>query len=220
MDIQGPVLPAELLAPDPVHDGVPGHGHALVFQQQAQKFKFLVGQGNLLPCHPDHMALGADEKVPHLVVLGLRLLLRTAEDRPDPGHQLHHAEGLGDKVIGAAVQAHHPVILRVLRGEHDHRNALGGRRGPQLLQDGKAILLRQHNIQQDQGGLGALHRAPKIRRPVKALGLVALAAQGVNDQLANAVVVLQQVNSFHWGCLLISSHLTCSLQPVYPQHVK
>ena len=37
MDIQGPVLPAELLAPDPVHDGVPGHGHALVLQQQAQK---------------------------------------------------------------------------------------------------------------------------------------------------------------------------------------
>ena len=181
-----------------------------MLQQQAQQFKLLVGEGHFLSGHPHHMALGADEEVPHPVILGLLLLLGPAEHRPHPGHQLHHAEGFGDEVIRPAVQAHHPVILRVLGGQHDHRQPLGGRRGPQLLEDGQAVLLRQHDVQQHQGWLRPLHGLPEIGRTVEPLGLIALAAQCINHQFADAVVILQQKDSFHGGSS--SFHLTVSLQ--------
>ena len=64
-----------------VHDGVPGLGHALVLQQQAQKFKFLVGQGNLLPCHPDHMA---PVSYTHLGWLHFISLFLQAQDHAQP----------------------------------------------------------------------------------------------------------------------------------------
>ena len=59
------------------------------------------------------------------------------------------------------------------------------------MQDGQAVLLREHDVQQDQVGLGLAHGLPKLCRALEALGLVALAVQGVDDQLADAVVVFQ-----------------------------
>ena len=191
MDVQRPVLPAELLAPHAVHDGVAGHGHALVLQQQAEQLKLLVRQGDFFAVHLDHVALGADEQRTELVVAVFLPALRPAQDGPDAGHQLHHAEGLGDEIVCAAVQAHDPVILRVLGREHDDGQLLRPRRRPELLQDGQAVLLREHDVQQDQIGLGLAHGLPKLRRALEALGLVALAVQGVDDQLADAVVVFQ-----------------------------
>ena len=49
------------------------------------------------------------------MTMGRGVLLRPAEHRPNPGHQFHHAEGLGDEVVGAVVQADHPVVFRIFR---------------------------------------------------------------------------------------------------------
>lgn len=72
------------------------------------------------------------------------------------------------------------------------------------MQNGQSILLREHDVQQDQGGLLPLHGLPKIRRTLETFGFIPLAAQGIDHQLADAVVVLQQIDSFHSDYLSFS----------------
>ena len=124
----------------------------------------------------------------------LRLPAAVAQGGADAGHQLHHAEGLGDVVVRPAVQAHHLVVLGPLGGDQDDGEPSGGGAGADALEDVQAVLLREHQVQQDQGGELPLHGGPELGGQFKALRLHALAVQGINDQLADAGVVFQKIN--------------------------
>ena len=43
---------------------------------------------------------------------------RSPQEGVAPAHQLHHAEGLREVVVGARVEPSHLVVLGALRGEH------------------------------------------------------------------------------------------------------
>ena len=89
------------------------------------------------------------------------------------------------------VETDDAVILRIFRGQHDDRQPLGRGPGAELAQDGQAILLRQHDIEQNELRHLGVHRPPEFRRKREALGLKALAVQPVEDKLADGVVVFQ-----------------------------
>ena len=76
--------------------------------------------------------------------------------------QRHIVDGLGEEVIGTRLEATHPVLRLVERGDHDHGNVLGGR----VLLDPPAHLdavdPRHHHVEQHDVGAGALHRLQRV----------------------------------------------------------
>ena len=70
-----------------------------------------------------------------------------AVERADPRQQLVEAEGLGEVIIRAGVEAPHDILGGVERGEHEDRGrpALPAQLGGDL----EAVLLRQHDVEQD-----------------------------------------------------------------------
>ncbi|CAN3963006.1 DNA-processing protein DprA, partial [Dysosmobacter welbionis] len=192
VDVHGPALAGKGVAPDVLDQLLPGKHLAGVAQQQAQHFKLLLGQDGLLSPDPDdvlpriHLQNAAAE--------GAVLRLRPPQQRPDAGEQLHHAEGLGHIVIGAAVQTHHLVVLRALGRQHDDRQLGRAGRGPELFQDAESILLRQHDIQQHQGRHLLSHGLPEQGGQRKAPGLHTLAVQCIDHKIPDTVVILQQID--------------------------
>ncbi len=80
-------------------------------------------------------------------VLGRDRLLGASEQGPDPRRQLTHAERLGHVVVRPELQADDLVDLRILRGEHDDRNARLGSDDPADLDPRQ---LGQHQVEQDK----------------------------------------------------------------------
>jgi hypothetical protein len=68
-------------------------------------------------------------------------------------NQFAHVEGLGQRVVGAELEADNAVDLLAARGEHEHRR---GRGLPHPAQDIDAAQARQHPMEDDQ--IGALMR--------------------------------------------------------------
>src|SRR5699024_9155426 len=100
MDVHGAALAVEAVAPDLPQQHVPGQHHPGGPEQHAQELELLQSQMDLLVSGPDDMPRRADVERPHPILL-LGGLLGAAEHRLDPGDQLHHAEGLGQIVVGA-----------------------------------------------------------------------------------------------------------------------
>ena len=78
-----------------------------------------------------------------------RTLARTApHERPQPSGELGEREGLDQVVVGAGIEAAHPVTHPVAGGEHQHRRpALAG---AQLTAHLEAVEQRQHRVQHDR----------------------------------------------------------------------
>jgi len=74
--------------------------------------------------------------------------LRAPEQRAHARGQLGHGEGLDHVVVGAQVEAPHPVLDGVARGQHQHRDrALGRPQAPQRLE---SVHLRQADVENHQ----------------------------------------------------------------------
>ncbi len=58
----------------------------------------------------------------------------------NPGRQFFQVKRLDQVVVGAAIQAGHPVRYGVARSEYQHRNPVAA--GAQRLQDLQAVLFR------------------------------------------------------------------------------
>ena len=76
--------------------------------------------------------------------------LRAAQHGAHAGHQFARTERLGDVIVGAGIQAAHPVAILTTRGQHDDGHVTGAL----IAADPPAHLdprqRRQHPIQQDQ----------------------------------------------------------------------
>jgi len=78
--------------------------------------------------------------------------IRTSQHCPNTCHQLLGAEGLGDVVVGAELEANQLVGLVRAGGEHDDRHA---RVAAELSRHVQAVQPRQTEIQHDQVGPAA-----------------------------------------------------------------
>ena len=140
------------------------------------------------------MGVGVHPQLPVLQQPGSGGGSAPAQYRPDAGDHLHHPEGLGEIIVRPGVQTHHLVVLRPLGGSHDDGNPGGGRVGSQGFQDSDAVLVGQHDVQQNQLRLGAAQAVEQPRTVPEALRLKARRPQGVQHQLPDAVIVLYTVN--------------------------
>ena len=189
--VERAVLAFGFKAPDPVHQRRAGEDDALVPQQQAQKLKFLVRQRHILAADLDLVAVRGDKEQAERKIAARLCGLRPAQNRADARDELEHGERLGNKIVRPVVETDDAVILRIFRGQHDDGQPLGRRSGAELAQDGQAILLRQHDIEQNELRHLGVHRPPEFRRQREALGLKALAVQSVEHKLADGIVVFQ-----------------------------
>ena len=69
------------------------------------------------------------------------------QERADPGEELLEGEGLGQVVVGSAVEAGHPVGERVAGGQHEDGSADAA--AAQSPADGEAVLARQEPVEHD-----------------------------------------------------------------------
>ena len=140
------------------------------------------------------MGRGIHPQIPHLQQSGSSRRGSPAQNRPDAGHHLHHAEGLGQIIVRAQVQPHHLVVLRSPGGRDDDRDAGGGGIAPEGFENFNAVHSGQHDIQHNELGLGMAQRVEQSHTVPEALRLEAGRPQGIQHQLPDAVVVLYAVN--------------------------
>ena len=154
-------------APDPgqqmtVRQHPPG-----VARQQGQQRVLKRAELHRRPVHAHHPPGHVQVQRAHLERFRhrSRRLARVAQRRPDPGHQLRHAERLFHVVVGAVVQGGDLLRLPVAgRQDHDRH-----RREPaQRLQRVLPVHVRQPEIEQDQRGRPACGQPDAVGRSVRA----------------------------------------------------
>src|SRR5688572_30462858 len=145
-------LIAVLVAPDLYQQLVVCDHPARVLYEVIEQPIFRWAQLDEFPLQPDFAAVEVDlEAVVHLddIVHRAARALRAADDGFDTADQLARAEGLGDVIVGAKLQATHPVILLALCSEHDHGHIAAL---PDGLQHFEPVEVGHHYIQQNQIG--------------------------------------------------------------------
>ena len=171
---------------------------APVFHQQLQQHELLECKGHRLPVHFHLVPVRTDVQGAEAVFRRRRTALRTAKHRADPGDQFHHAEWLGDEIVCPCVQTLHAVVFGVFCGEHDNGKSRCGRGGTETPQDRDAVLAGKHDVQDREPGNLLLQRFPEMLRRIETESVIALALQSIYHQLADAVVIFQQIDhSFH-----------------------
>ena len=95
-----------------------------------------------------------------------------AQHGPHAGDELHDAERLAQVVVRTVVQPLDDVDLAGFGRDHDDRRCGAGRVGAQLGQNLVAVLVGQHDVQNDEVGPPAAQRRPKAGRVLAARGLV------------------------------------------------
>ena len=127
------------------------------------------------------------------VLGGRNGVLRAAEYGAYTRDKLHHAEGLCDVVVRAAVQTDDLVVLGVLRGQKDDRERGGVGQAAQTAQDGNAVLAGEHDVEQHKIRHMLAHGLPERAALGKAPRLKAGRAQRIQYQLADAGVVFHTI---------------------------
>ena len=168
-----------------------------MLQKQMQQRVFLEGQLHGHAAHPD----GAGHVVQHDVPEAQRGRGgrgdgsgSAAQHGPHAGDELHDAERLAQVVVRTVVQPLDDVDLAGFGRDHDDRRCGAGRVGAQLGQNLVAVLVGQHDVQNDEVGPPAAQRRPEAGRVLAARGLVPVGLQSVLLQLTDAGVVLDDVD--------------------------
>ena len=113
-------------------------------QEQLHHLELLVGQHDT-PAGRGQLECGAVQNgVPHAQQDAL-LHLQVPGHGTDAGQQLRGGEGLGQVVVGPAVQPQHLVLHLALGGEQQHRHPAARR--PEPTQHGQAVQLGHHDVQ-------------------------------------------------------------------------
>ena len=103
MDVHRAAFAGEGIAPHVLNESLPREHLAPVFQQQAQDLELLLGQDDLPTVHRDGVAGLVHSQ--HAAAVDVHFTLCPAQQRPDAGEQLHHAEGLCQIVVRTGIQA-------------------------------------------------------------------------------------------------------------------
>jgi hypothetical protein len=126
---------------------------------------------------------------------GRFLLAGASQHRTHPRQQLGDRERLGDVIVGAELEAEHLVGLGRPCRQHDDRRR--NRSRPQIAADVEAVLLRQHDVEDDEVG----RKARCLLQPFVAVGggfhFVAFKLQIVAKAKPHLRLVFNHENSFH-----------------------
>jgi hypothetical protein len=110
-----------------------------------------------------------------------------AQHRPHAGEELARAEGLRQVVVGAELEAEHPVDLIALRGQHDDRH---GGLASELPREPEPVLARHAHVEEDQVDAPGHERRPHLA-PVGCADHVEIVFREVlADHLADGGVVV------------------------------
>ena len=132
--------------------------------------------------------------------LGVHLF--AAQVRLHARDQFARAEGLGHVVVAADFQSQDAIHLVGPRRQEQHRRARQHRGVPDLAAQLKAVQIGQHDVQQDQIGLGLLQRAQGAFRAAEQLRLIPMADEVVLDQRGKLRFILHDGNFFRHGTCL------------------
>src|SRR5581483_9859779 len=114
--VRGPVVGE---VPDVLEDASPGEHLARVAHELLEEGELLGGEEDLLPVPGDQALHRVEGEVAHLE--DHRALARVpAGDGPEAGEELGEGEGLGEVVVGAGVEAGHPIVDGIPGRQHHH----------------------------------------------------------------------------------------------------
>jgi len=116
------------VAPDGGEQARAGLHPPLALEQHLEQAKLGGGERDLPVADLDPVRIGVEPDGPGLE--GRRLIGAgrvAAQHRLDAQHDFTRAEGLGDVIVGAELEADDAVDLLALRGEHDQGDARGRR---------------------------------------------------------------------------------------------
>ena len=149
------------------------------------------------------MGRGIHSQIPHLQQSGSSRRGSPAQNRPDAGHHLHHAEGLGHIVVGPHVKAGYYGALVAGGRQKDHRQLPG----PGGSAHAEAGAVRQLQVHQSQVKPHPFQGLPGGALPCRRRHGEALLPQKIRQQTDNGVVILRQQYSVHLCSLLIGSSI-------------
>ena len=198
MHVDGAALALEAGIPHALHDDVAGDHNAVVLHQQLEQLELLIGQLHRLAVHIHHALFAVERHV----AAGHQALLRpagAAQKRLHARDHLHHAERLGDIIVRAAVKPLHLVDLRRFGRHQNHRDLLRVRAGAQAFEDGKTVLVGQHDIQQNQLRQLFGKSLVKILGRFKTDGLIAAVFERKKLDFLNVAVILDNVNHLFYS---------------------
>ena len=148
----------DAVAPDGIHDGLASKGAAGALEEELQEAEFLRGEGNICAAAEEAVGDGVEAAIAELIRGGGGGM--AAEEGLRAGDEFADAEGLGDVIVGAEIEAADDVFLLALCGEHEDGH------GEFFRADGaadfKAVEAREHDIEDDEvrgaveGGIEAL----------------------------------------------------------------
>ena len=108
------------------------------------------------------------------IAAGSSAALVASEGDPQTGHQLVHAERLGDVVVGARVKGCDLLSLRDPRGQDDDRH---GRPSPKASDHVDAVDVGESEIEYDRVGMAASGERQRLGSGRRQLDVIAAGAQ-------------------------------------------
>ena len=173
-------------APHLLQETLLGDHRSAVRREGREEVELLRGELDLAPVDSHAPSPRVDLDVPDADDPRLRLAPAGAPShRPDPGHELAHAERLHDVVVRAELEPDDAVDLLSLGGDHDDRDV---RARAQLAAHRVAVDVRQAEVEEDDVGRGSLH--DRLGARCDTVDLVPLAAQPFRERLRDGVLVL------------------------------
>src|SRR3954447_4642336 len=144
------VLAVEVVLPDVVQDLLLGQDALGVEEEVAEQAELGGGELDLVARAPDLVAVLVQLQVAVPEARGGVAVVAAdaAQERGDPQRELLQRERLGDVVVAAADEAGDAVVLRVARGEEDHRHEVA--RGAQPAADLEAVDVGEHDVEHDE----------------------------------------------------------------------
>ncbi|MCY1301705.1 hypothetical protein D9M70_513310 [compost metagenome] len=114
----------------------------------------------------------------------------------DPRQQLAGVEWLGQVVVGTHFQADDAVQRRAGAGDHDHRQVV---MFAEIARQAEAVLAGQADVQQHQVGQRLGEPRPQLDAVSHGVDLVTLAAEVVQQQFADRLVVVHDQDADQFG---------------------
>jgi hypothetical protein len=128
---------------------------------------------------------------PTVELVGQAGAARPAQDRTHAQRQLTRAEGLGDVVVRAGLEADQAVGLVAEGGQHDHRDRpLGAQPAAHL----EAVHAGQHEVEDDEVGWLLGHPAQRLVAVVHALDRVPVPHEVTPDNVRHGGIVVDNDN--------------------------